>query len=273
MVAIDQSGSMAGEVKIGVRRLPKSEMVAEVTNDLLSELVERARRTDGVRDYYDVVVIGYSGDGVRSLLGGDRLWMPITELDAACVQESRVDRECIVEGGERRLVNHFCRRWIEPVATGSTPMYEALLLIHEIVEQWSECEENRDSFPPQIFNITDGESTDCDYLDVAQIAARIKSCSTRDGQALLYNIHIASQPTLPSLIFPSLEEVDAWDCCSAAMLSLYNSASDMPQLFEESIMRLKGRKAATRYKAMSYNASVAELITILNIGSISVKRA
>ncbi|MFR9526769.1 MAG: VWA domain-containing protein [Rikenellaceae bacterium] len=273
VVTIDQSGSMAGEVTIAARTLSKAEIVAEVTNDLLAELVERARRGDGVRDYYDVAIIGYSGEGVRSLLSDDRPWMPITELDAACIEECNVDRECVDENGEPRIVNHFTRRWIKAVATGLTPMYEALLMAHEIVEAWCEMEENRESFPPQIFNITDGESTDCDYVDISEIASRIKSCTTRDGAALLYNIHIASQPYRPSLIFPSPLEVDQWRDCSAAMLSLYNSASDMPQLFERAIMRLKGEKSLSRYKAMSYNASVAELITILNIGSISVKRA
>ncbi len=272
VVAIDQSGSMAGEVTIGIRTSTKADVVAEVTNDLLAELVERARRDDGLRDYYDVAIVGYSGEGVQMLFGDRRPWISIRELDGACRHESFVDRECVVEGGERRILSHFHRRWIEPVATGATPMYEALLAVNEIVEQWTSQPENFDSFPPQIYNITDGESTDCDYIDIAQIAAQIKSCTTRDGAALLYNIHIASQPSLTSLIFPSPLEVEGWDGCSAALLSLYNSASDMPQLFHDPIMRLKGDRGVSHYKAMSYNASPAELITILNIGSVSVKR-
>ena len=60
ILAIDGSGSMAESILFRGRCMTKAEAVATITNDLLFELVERARRSDGVRDYYDIAVVGYS---------------------------------------------------------------------------------------------------------------------------------------------------------------------------------------------------------------------
>ena len=83
ILAIDCSGSMAESILFRGRRLTKAEAVAGITNDLLFELVERARRSDGIRDYYDIAVVGYSGDDeVRSLLPGGEDLVPVSALAA-----------------------------------------------------------------------------------------------------------------------------------------------------------------------------------------------
>ena len=83
ILAIDQSGSMAEKLLFRGRQTTKAEAVAEVTNRLLFELIERARRSDEVRDYYDIAVIGYSGDDeVYSLLPGGRELISVAELAA-----------------------------------------------------------------------------------------------------------------------------------------------------------------------------------------------
>lgn len=71
-------------------------------------------------------------------------------------------------------------------------MYEALLYVHDLVEAWCRRPEHRESFPPLVFNITDGEASDSDEEELAQIAGRIRSLGTDDGRALLVNIHLAS---------------------------------------------------------------------------------
>ncbi len=271
VIAIDQSGSMAGELKIGTRTLTKAEMVAEVANDLIAELIERSRRSEGVRNYYDVAVIGYSGKGVTSLLNEKR-WVSITELSEMSVEQREVEREYKLNDGERRLFRHHVRNWITPIATGLTPMYEAMLTIRDTVEEWSQQAENRESFPPMIYNITDGESTDCDYSDIAEISSKIKAISTYDGEALLFNIHIASTSADRSLLFPTLSEIAQWPECHRSSLSLFHSASHIPPIFREALCALKDSEVEGELKAMSFNCSMAELITILNIGSISIKR-
>ena len=45
----------------------------------------------------------------------------------------------------------------------------------------------------------------------------------------------------------------------------------MPALFDAAIREAKGPGALPPFRGMSFNASAAELIAMLNIGSISVK--
>ena len=54
-------------------------------------------------------------------------------------------------------------------------MYEALCEAHELVDEWCARRENAESFPPVIFNITDGEATDCNEEELQNIARRIRS--------------------------------------------------------------------------------------------------
>ncbi len=272
VIAIDQSGSMAGVLKTPTRTLTKAEMVAEVANDLIAELVERSRRGEGVRDYYDVALVGYSGEGASSLLG--KSWLTTSELDKSCQQESYVERQYRLYDGQTRFFRFLARRWVMPKATGATPMYESLLLVHDIVEQWCAMEPNYESFPPIIFNITDGESTDGNYDDIVQISSKIKSLSTHDGNALLINIHIASDLAQESLLFPSEREFEQWhhNSISRSASALYNAASDLPPIFAKGLCDLKDLDHPDRFKAISFNTSPTELITILNIGSITLKR-
>ena len=67
LFVIDQSGSMADKMDEGAS---KADNVATIMNRLLSELIVSCSREEGVRDYFDVGVIGYGGDGAKNGLGG-----------------------------------------------------------------------------------------------------------------------------------------------------------------------------------------------------------
>lgn len=69
VIMIDQSGSMQETVLFGCQRMTKAEGVALAANTFIDEIISRSRRDGGIYDYYDIAVIGYSGDGVQSLLG------------------------------------------------------------------------------------------------------------------------------------------------------------------------------------------------------------
>ena len=68
VLVLDQSTSMQQQVQFGRLTATKAEVVAYTANALITELIDRCRRADGVRDYYDIAVIGYSGEEVKSLL-------------------------------------------------------------------------------------------------------------------------------------------------------------------------------------------------------------
>ena len=269
VLAIDGSGSMSEEIRFRGRTATKAEAVAAVTNDLLFELVERARRDDGVRDYYDIAVIGYSGDDeIRSLLPEGRRMMAVSELAAL---ETPVRTETVehrLPDGTIALREIPSPAWIEPHAAGRTPMYQALAEVRDLVAEWCARSANAESFPPVVFNITDGEATDCDAEELRAVAEQIRSLGTADGNALLINIHIAADESGRSVFFPTEEEA-AYPNRYARLL--YDCSSPMPALFDAAIREAKGPGALPPFRGMSFNASAAELIAMLNIGSISVK--
>lgn len=269
ILAIDCSGSMAESILFRGRRLTKAEAVAGITNDLLFELVERARRSDGIRDYYDIAVIGYSGDDeVRSLLPDGEELVPVSALAA---REMPVRTEVIehrLPDGSIALREIPAPSWIEPQAAGQTPMCEALRRVRDIATEWTARAANAESFPPVVFNITDGEATDCDDEELRAVCNQIKALETADGNVLLINIHIAAGDAGRHVFFPEAHEANYTNRYAAL---LYDCSSEMPAVFNEAIREAKDPGAVPPFRGMSYNASAAQLVTMLNIGSISVK--
>ena len=268
VLAIDQSGSMVEELEFRGRRTSKAAAVAEVANSLLSELLLRATREGEVRDYYDIAVVGYSGEGVHSLLSANETFVPVSALRNAVRNTRRVSIERRLPDGQPAFNEVTVSEWIAPAASGQTPMYEALLYVHDLVEAWCRRPEHRESFPPLVFNITDGEATDCDDAELRAVAGQIKSLRTADGNVLLVNIHIAAGDTPHTVFFPSAEEASYPNRYAEV---LYDCSSPMPEVFNEAIREAKGPGALPPFRGMSFNASAEELITMLNIGSISVK--
>lgn len=269
ILAIDASGSMAESIHFRGREMTKAEAVAAVTNDLLFELIERARRSDGVRDYYDIAVLGYGGDDeVRSLLPGGAETMSVTELAARQPALRRELIEHVLPDGTIALREIPSPVWIEPRAAGQTPMGEAFRRVRDLAAAWTTRIENVDSFPPVVFNITDGEATDCDDEELLALAEQIRSLRTADGNVLLINIHIAAGDPAHPVFFPSEEQANYPNRYAAL---LRDCSSVMPAVFDEAIREAKGPGSLPPFRGMSYNASAAELVVMLNIGSISVK--
>lgn len=269
ILAIDGSGSMAETIRFRGRTTTKAEAVTAIANDLLFELIERARRDDGVRDYYDLAAVGYSGDDeIRPLLPGGRSMMSVSELAALEMPVRTQTVEHRLPDGTIALREIPSPAWIEPCAAGQTPMYQALAEVRDMAAAWCARKENAASFPPMIFNITDGEATDCDAEELRMVAGQIRSLATADGNALLINIHIAADESGRTIFFPTEEEADYPNRYARL---LYECSSPMPALFDAAIREVKGAGALPPFRGMSFNASAADLIAMLNIGSISVK--
>src|ERR1700677_586979 len=67
---IDQSGSMQQPFPSDEGKKPKSEGLADAINRLLQNLVIKCAKSEGIRDYYEVGVIGSGGTGVAPAFGG-----------------------------------------------------------------------------------------------------------------------------------------------------------------------------------------------------------
>ncbi len=270
LFAIDCSGSMRETIRFNGMPMSKAEAVALVVNYMIDELVERARRHDGVRNYYDIGVIGYSGEGVRSLLPQSSDSEPLTAVDrlaSRMPQQCRTDFNQTLPDGRHTIISFDLHRWIEPLSVGLTPMYEALMVVRDTLRSWCLRPENTASFPPVVFNITDGESSDGSYEELCDMAAQIRRTGTADGATLLINIHLSTDDTRRSIIFPSSDEVCGEDRYSRL---LYDMASTMPAVFDDAIRSSVAGLSLPPYKGMAYNASAAQLLTVLDIGSRSV---
>ncbi|MBE6208395.1 MAG: VWA domain-containing protein [Rikenellaceae bacterium] len=268
VLLVDGSGSMAEEIPFRGIRTSKAKAVSIIANELLFELIERARRTEGIRDYYDIALWGYSGDNeVRSLLEGEDEIVSIEELAARPVTMVRQTIDLRLPDGSCALREVQTPEWIKPQAAGQTPMVEALRVARDLLARWIAREEHRFSFPPIVFNITDGEATDGTDEELLSVARQLRDLHTDDGNVLLINIHIGTGDER-TLFFPSHDEPLP---LNRHAMTLYEASSEMPACFNEAIRAVKGAGAMPPFRGMSFNASAAELVAMLDIGSISVK--
>lgn len=268
IILCDRSGSMAEETRFGGQVMRKAEAVACIINMLLGELIHRSRRDDGIRDYFDIAVLGYSGSGVQPLLpAGDReRFIGIGDLVRlpAPVQQRRMLRT--LPGGRRTAVEIGQRQWITPEANGDTPMCRALSAAAVLTGAWCAVPRNRDSFPPIVLNITDGEASDATPQTLLAEAGSIKSVATRDGNVLLFNIHLAGSGTQTSAqCFPSNRE--ELPCIRYADL-LYDMSSELPTCYDDLILASRPG-ACPPFRAVGYNCPVEELFAMLAIGTAS----
>lgn len=266
LLLLDRSGSMRERVLFDGREVTKACAVAETANRFLFELVERARRSDGVRDYYDIAVLSYSGDTVESLLSERPEFISVSELAHRRVEQSVWSREHELPGGGHTITTTVTPRHILPSAEGRTPMFEAMDEACSMLRRWCDDPRNIASFPPVVLNITDGEFSDCGEDELADISRSIRSLGTDDGNVLLLNIHITSGSGKP-MIFPTEAEIPQAGRNAEIMA---RCSSLMPASFEPVIRQYRGWSAEPPFIGMSYNAPITEMLNIINIGSISV---
>lgn len=266
VLVLDRSGSMQERIRLGRMNITQAEAVTLMANALITELIDRCQRTDALRNYYDIAIVGYSNDEVELLLGKQG-FISIEQLKQMAPERSNVAFEEELPDGSSAMVTHSITEWIKPKAEGKTPMYEAMLRVRDLVGKWCAEPDNRESFPPIVINITDGESSDCDDRELCDICSQIRRQSTADGNTLLLNIHISANNTIPSMVFPMAEELTVADHYAR---TLAECSSIMPEAFNESIQQIKGAGATPPFIGMGYNASIIELLSIINIGSRSV---
>ncbi|MCD8173721.1 MAG: VWA domain-containing protein [Alistipes sp.] len=268
VLLIDHSGSMEEKMMYGNVLTTKAEVVAVVTNLLIGELINRCRKDDGIVDYFDIAAIGYSGEEARLLLGKSGYFIKPSALVLSDCRRRLLTQERVHPDGEVYPSPVEVKYWIEPKAEGNTPMRSALDMALNMLGRWCRRPENELSYPPTVFNITDGEATDGDYDILCQLASDIKGLGTQDGKTLLININISSTSSNKSLVFPGSR--DELPGCRYTNL-LYDMSSEMPAEYNDSILDLK-RGSSPPYRGMSLNTSVGRLISMMNIGSRSINK-
>ncbi|MCC8087674.1 MAG: hypothetical protein LIO79_00130 [Rikenellaceae bacterium] len=266
VIMLDISGSMDDMVFFDGRNMRKQEAVTQAINDFIAEIVARCKREDGYRDYIDLAILGYGGDKVISLLPGsadDEFFRTTSELARMRTSKTTVSKPRLMPDGSQTVVSLEKRVWIKSVAQGKTPMFKCFLYTYDLLKQWLVNHKNKHCFPPIVINITDGEATDAEPHDLINITDKIKSLCTKDGNILIFNLYLSSDTEARSVFLPSSE--DELPSTPYAQL-MYETSSILPEIFVSENNSGKERMC----RGVCYNASLENLVNMLNIGTINV---
>jgi len=256
LFVVDQSGSMSDKMSSG---RSKAEFVADALNRTLMNLVTRCTKAEGVRDYFDVGVLGYGGNEIGNGFAGplgSSVLNPISSIEQNPVRVE--DRKKKMDDGAGGILETSVKFpvWFEPKASGGTPMREALTRAAEELVAW--CDAHPDCYPPTILHVTDGESTDG---DPEEIATHLKQIRTNDGETLMLNIHVSSLGT-DSIRFPS----SAGSLPDDYAKLLFRMSSQLP----EHLIRFaqeKGHAVGIESRGFMFNAEAPELVDFFDIGT------
>ena len=255
---IDQSGSMQDAISGGEASQRKCDVVADALNRLLSELVIKCAKEEGVRDYFHVGVIGY-GANVGPALGGPlagRELVPLSEVAAS--PASLETRSKKVPDGAGGLVDQEVKFpiWVSPVGNGGTPMCQAIARAQSIIGEW--LNEHPGCFPPVALNLTDGESTDG---DPSLPAENLRTLASADGNVLLFNLHVSSGQTEP-VGFPDSDV----GLPNTYAKTLFNMSSLLPEHMR-AYAQQQGYAVSEGTRGFVFNANIAAVIQFLDIGT------
>jgi hypothetical protein len=254
---IDQSASMC-EAWGEDATLKKADKVADIINRFLQALSIKCAREDGVRDYYHIACIGY-GDKVGPAFSGALAGREMLRISEIANNPARIEqRSRKVEDGTGGLVETTVRFpvWFDAVASGGTPMCQALDFARSLLSSW--LSEHAACFPPIVVNVSDGESTDGDPALAAQ---SLRNLFCNDGNVLLFNAHISAKKGQVSLFRSS--ENGLVDTYAQALFQISDKLTD-PMLSAASASSISVSADA---RGFVFNAQMEHLIQFVEIGT------
>jgi len=261
---VDQSGSMEDGFAGREGGRSKAQELADVINRLLQTLVTRCAQGEAVHDYFEIGLLGYGATVAPALQG------PLAGRELVCVSELAFNpalleqRTRSVPDGDGGVVEETYQFpvWIDPVHVGGTPMCEALRRVKATLEAW--VASHRNSYPPTVVHITDGESTDGEPFD---IASSIRSLTTADGPVALFNLHLSSSPAAP-VTFPAAQT----DLPDAFARILFDMSSVLPAPVRREA-KFEGYPVTDSSRGFAFNADLSETIRFIDIGTrVSTRR-
>lgn len=255
---IDQSGSMSDAFGAdpGVQ---KAGFVADALNKTLHNLVIRANKGVEEFDYFFVSVIGY-GSSTGPALSGPLAGRPLVSISEVANSPARVEVRPVTQSdGAGGIVVTEVKFpiWVDPIASGGTPMCQALESAIQVVSDW--VKDHPDSFPPVVLNLTDGESTDGDPTDLVR---QLCALSTSDGNVLALNLH-ASSVRAAAVAFPDSEAMLPNDQFAQM---LFSTASILSPLMVDTAKAM-GYPVTDSSRGFVFNAGIEEVVNFLIIGT------
>ena len=184
VLVLDDSGSMAGDLP-GTSD-PKYKWVERYSGIILNDLLKLSSDVKGndvvVKPRYYIFVIKYGS--APELWGSQEMDIEDTiKMFSHCDNSLRL-------GGQ----------------LGGTDAKAAFEQAYDYLQKAMATDRFKDSFPPMVFHLTDGES----QTDASDVADQIKQLSTNDGNVLLVNAYIGTQTSLnykDSADFPGYTDV------------------------------------------------------------------
>jgi hypothetical protein len=257
VLLLDQSGSMADPFS-GDSSIRKADFVADVVNHTLHDLVIRCTKTEEVRNYYYISVIGY-GRRVGPAFGGpleQRRIAPIAEVADYPLQVKTSYKRVPDGAGSWVEIPVRFPVWVQPTADGKTPMCEALSEVRSILDAW--LREHPRGFPPTVLHLTDGESSDG---DPGHIGEQLMSLRTDDGSALLFNCHISSRRA-HKIEYPT----DEADLPDGFARTLFQISSPLPGNFQAAAAQL-GVHVIDGSRGFVFNGDPSSIVQFYEIGT------
>ena len=263
---VDHSASMQKTTSLFGEEMTMAEAAARIVNRQINELVLRCIKSNEVRHYYDIAVIGY-GERAYSGWSGElegRDFVTPEELrdhpfkTIVTREEKRTRKGTVVKEVEKV-------QWMEARHDGRwTRLHEAFDRAKTLLEQWIERHEGKDCYPPTIINITDGEFNGASEETVLQQANELKSMFTNDGNVILFNIHFTADKSADEVVCP----IDASELKGDRYAeTLFRMSSLLPERYNADIEKYLNDGRQGRHVAMGVNADATTLIKLMDIGT------
>lgn len=274
VLLVDQSGSMSEPVEDNKgRTMSKAEHLALIVNKFLDELLNTCQKTEGVKNYFEIIIIGYGqlNEDDESIVKicwegnlKDKQWVNVEEL-----KRGPLRTDIIVSPNPSRFSKKEYKEpvniWLEAKAEGLTPMKESLYLCCDLLEDWVRNHPN--SFPPIVFNITDGVASDIDEVnEIIEASDKLRSISTNDGNILFFNCLISGNSE-NLLDFPLLSDKQLFENDEYEM-ALFESSSSIPANLKKLLPIANQSDEETKGLVLG---SIDSVIRFLNIGTYTIK--
>jgi hypothetical protein len=256
---VDQSGSMSYPFRGKTSGQSKAQGVADVINRLLQNLALKCAKSEGIRDYFYVGVIGYGGNRVQPAFQGDLAGRPIVAMSDLVAHPVRIEqRSHKMEDSTGALIEQSIKFpvWLEPTAGGKTPMCGALTLARHVVAEF--VERHPGCYPPMVVNITDGAATD----GTPEVPANeLRTVASTDGNTLLFNVHLSSKALRP-IEYPDSEVFLPDDYARL----LFRMSSVLPPKVQAAA-RVEGFLIGDSSRGFVFNADLVAVIHFMDIGT------
>lgn len=266
LILIDQSGSMSSKFG-GTTGGSKAEECAKAVNRVLRELGLTCTVGSVIKNRCDISLLSYgaSGNQAKNALSGQLASKPVVtmqELVNCCLKVDTVKMKISDGAGGLVEVDEQFPIWIEPIASGGTPMAAAFEVACNLVDSWTKS--HQASFPPIVINITDGAP---DSQSDAQVAAsRLSQLGTSDGTTLILNAHISEGKAAKVQLPSSPTELPPGD---GNAKFLFDISSELPPVMFERAGAVGYNNLAPGARGFVYNADAETMIRLLDVGTRS----